>query len=56
MHGEDPGQALAADVGGSYVVRMHGLGQEQIGLHLVEELEGVTGDGVYRQLYIYASI
>jgi hypothetical protein len=40
MHGEDPGQALAAGVGGSYVVRMHGLGQEQIGLHLVEELEG----------------
>lgn len=39
MHGEDPGQALAAGVGGGDVVRVQALGQEQIGLHLVEELE-----------------
>lgn len=56
MHGEDPGQALPAGVGGGDVVRVQALGQEQIGLHLVEELEIDTGDGVYRQLYIYASI
>lgn len=39
MHGEDPGQALAAGVGGGDVVRVQALGQEQIGLHLVKELE-----------------
>lgn len=43
MHGEDPGQALATGVGGGEVVRVQALGQEQIGLHLVEELEGAGG-------------
>ena len=43
MHGEDPGQALAASVGGGDVVRVQALGKEQIGLHLVEELEGLLG-------------
>ena len=46
MHGEDPGQALAAGVGGGDIVRVHALGQEQIGLHLVEELEGLAGVGI----------
>lgn len=56
MHGEDPGQALAAGVGGGEVVRVQALGQEQIGLHLVEELEIDTGDGVSHKLHVYASI
>ena len=42
MHGEDPGQALADGVGGGDVVRVQALGQEQIGLHLVEELESLA--------------
>jgi hypothetical protein len=46
MHGEDLGQALAHGVGGGHVVDVQALGQEQIGLHLVEELEGQAGVGV----------
>jgi hypothetical protein len=43
MHSEDPGQALPAGVSGGEVVRVQALGQEQVGLHLVEELEGLAG-------------
>ena len=52
MHGEDPGQALPAGVGGGEVVRVQALGQEQVGLHLVEELEGPAIGGVFRLLCI----
>jgi hypothetical protein len=36
----------AGEAGGSEVVRVEALGQEQIRLHLVEELEGLAGVGL----------
>ena len=42
-HGEDPGPALAAGVDCGHVMGVQALGQEQIGLHLVEKLEGLAG-------------
>lgn len=43
MHGEDPGQALAAGVGSGEIMLVHALGQEQIRLRLIEELESMAG-------------
>ena len=48
MHGEDPGQALAAGVGCSDKMRMRALGQEQVGLHPVEKGQRLLGVALQR--------